>query len=100
MRNLWGDFGGMSETGMMIDELLFCLCVMSEIRNYHDTKVAGMFHHYLLIKGMVHRFVVMQRLQVGFPQFQLLTENSFRWHIEEFYENVFYSWQDVTFVQS
>lgn len=90
----------MSETGMMIDELLFCLCVMSEIRNYHDTKVAGMFHHYLLIKGMVHRFVVMQRLQVGFPQFQLLTENSFRWHIEEFYENVFYSWQDVTFVQS
>ncbi len=73
----------------MIDELLFCLCVMSEIRNYHDTKVAGMFHHYLLIKGMVHRFVVMQRLQVGFPQFQLLTENSFRWHIEEFYEKRF-----------
>lgn len=79
----------MSETGMMIDELLFCLCVMSEMRNYHDTKVAGMFHHYLLIKGMVHRFVVMQRLQVGFPQFQLLTENSFRWHIEEFYEKRF-----------
>lgn len=89
LRNLWGDFGGMSETGMMIDELLFCLCVMSEMRNYHDTKVAGMFHHYLLIKGMVHRFVVMQRLQVGFPQFQLLTENSFRWHIEEFYEKRF-----------
>jgi len=32
---------------------------------------------------------VMQRLQVGFPQFQLLTENSFRWHIEEFYEKRF-----------
>lgn len=89
LRNLWGDFGGMNETGMMIDELLFYLCVMSEIRNCHDSKVAGMFHHYLLIKGMVHRFVVMQRHQVGFPQFQLLTENSFRWHIEEYYEKRF-----------
>lgn len=85
LRNLWGDWDEGNEFNSLIDELLFCLCVMSEMRLYHDTRIANMFHHYMLIKGLVHRFVVMQRLQVGFPQFQLLTENSFRWKAEEYY---------------
>lgn len=85
LRNLWGDWGEGNEFNSMTDELLFYLCTMSEMRLYHDTRIANMFHHYMLIKGLIHRFVVMQRLQVGFSQFQLLTENSFRWKAEEYY---------------
>lgn len=72
-------------SGVLIEELLFYIMILSLIRNQQNDFLAGCFHHYLLIKGLVHRFVVMQRMQKSFPQFQLLTENSFRYDIERYY---------------
>lgn len=89
VRNLFGDFNYESNIGIMIEELLFYLLVLSELRNNPDDKTASRFHHYLLIKGLIHRMVVMQHNQIGFPQFQLLTNIPFRWKIENFYEKRF-----------
>ncbi|WP_303005546.1 hypothetical protein [Bacteroides congonensis] len=89
LRNLWGDVEEHSSLGIMVEELLLYLLVMSDLRKSKDEVMAGWFHHYLLIKGLVHRFTVMQRTQKGFPQFQLLTENSFRYRLERQYKNRF-----------
>lgn len=89
VRNLWGDYSLHSSLGPMIEELLFYLLVMATLREHQSPQIARDFHHYLLIKGMVHRFVVMQQSQVSFPQFQMLTDNSFRWRPETFYKNRF-----------
>ena len=89
VRNLWGDYSLHSSMGPMIEELLFYLLVMATLREHRSLSIARDFHHYLLIKGMVHRFVVMQQSQVSFPQFQMLTDNSFRWGPETYYKNRF-----------
>lgn len=77
------------ENDELIDELLFYLLVMDELRTNVDEEFASKFHHYMLIKGLVHQFVVMQHSQVGFSQFQLLTENSLRDYAEKDYTKRF-----------
>jgi len=89
VRNLLGDFSSESRMGIMVEELLFYLLVLSELRNNPDDRTASRFHHYLLIKGLIHRMVVMQQGQTGFPQFQLLTNIPFRWRVEEYYQKRF-----------
>lgn len=89
LRNLWGDIGSVSSFGPLIEEMLFYLLVMSEIRTTKDDRMTAWFHHYLLIKGLVHRFLVMQQMQVSFPQFQILTENTFRHRVENHYTDRF-----------
>ena len=70
-------------------ELLFYLLVMKVIERDSHQLLAGMLHHYLLIKGMVHKFLVMQQSQVGFSQFQMITANSLRDDVERKFENRF-----------
>lgn len=73
----------------LTEELLFYLLVMKMILQNQSELMAQMFHHYMLIKGMVHRFLVMQKSQVGFSQFQLLTISPFREGVESQYEKRF-----------
>lgn len=73
----------------ILDEILFFLTVFHELENKDDNYLASWLHHYLLIKGIAHRLTVMQQSQTGFPQFQLITENSFRYSIETFYTQRF-----------
>lgn len=73
----------------LICEMFFYMLVMKVIERDTNEKLAGMLHHYLLIKGMVHKFLVMQQSQVGFSQFQMMTGNSFREDVERQYENRF-----------
>lgn len=73
----------------VLDEIIFYLATFHELENKNDNHLASWFHQYLLIKGIVHRLTVMQKLQTGFPQFQLITENSFRYGIETFYTQRF-----------
>lgn len=87
--NLWGELSNTSSWGELIEELLFYLFVLSQIRSEKDDLLAKWFHHYLLIKGLVHRFAVMQRTQSSFPQFQILTDNPFRNGVEKWYERRF-----------
>jgi len=52
--------------------------------------ISHMFYHLLLILGVVHRMIVQQQWQKGFPQFQMITENGYRWrHEEKNYESRF-----------
>lgn len=89
LRNLWGEVRDDSSLGILVEELLLYLLVMYEIKRTRNMELVGWFHHYLLIKGLVHRFIVMQQTQTGFSQFQLLTENSFRYRVEKLYKNRF-----------
>lgn len=40
------------------------------------------FHHFLLVMGEIHRMLVQQSNQKGFSQFQMVTENGYRWRHE------------------
>lgn len=73
----------------ILDEIMFFLVTFHELGVQSCDFLASWFHHYLLIKGIAHRLTVMQRSQTGFPQFQLITENSFRYSIETFYTQRF-----------
>lgn len=70
-------------------EIIFNLICFHELETTKDTCIASYFHYYLLIRGIVHRMSVMQRNQYGFSQFQIITENSFRYDIENFYAQRF-----------
>lgn len=85
----WGDFRSPRAATPIIDEILFCIITMNELRKNKYELAGRWFHQYLLIKGLIHQFSVMQHSQVGFPQFQLISENSFRWGAESYYEQRF-----------
>lgn len=70
----------------VVDEIMFMICTMSCLRDTGNLEMMNKFHHYLLLKGLIHRFLVMQTTQYGFPQFQMITENPFRELIEKGYE--------------
>lgn len=89
LHELYGDIYHKMNYGDLIEEILFCLFIICELRKKNHPVMAQMFHHYLLIKSVVHRFAVMQYTQVGFSQFQMLTTNSFRWASEKLYTNRF-----------
>lgn len=48
-----------------------------------DGKTVKDFHHLVLILGNIHKMMVQQEWQKGFRQFQMITENGFRWRHEE-----------------
>lgn len=48
-----------------------------------DGKTVNNFHHLILILGSIHKMMVQQEWQKGFKQFQMVTENGFRWRHEE-----------------
>lgn len=48
-----------------------------------DGKTVKDFHHLILILGNIHKMMVQQEWQKGFRQFQMVTENGFRWRHEE-----------------
>lgn len=73
-------------------EALMCLIVMRRLFSDKNEILAGIFHEYLLILGMVNRFVVHQVYQSGFDQFQKITMNSFRERHENSYRLRFLQW--------
>lgn len=73
----------------ILNEIIFFLVSFHELKSRNDDYLSSWLHHYLLIRGLIHRLTVMQRSQTGFPQFQLITENSFRYSIERFYTQRF-----------
>ena len=87
--HLWGNLNATSKFSGIQEELLLYLMVMSDLRRCDDYGMAVKFHHYLLIKGLIHQFLVMQHSQVGFSQFQLLTFNNFRDSAEKQYKERF-----------
>ena len=48
-----------------------------------DGKTVKNFHRLILILGSIHKMMVQQEWQKGFKQFQMVTENGFRWRHEE-----------------
>lgn len=89
VQDLWADFFESNVLSPMLDEIMLTVLVLCELRRHRNEWLAGIFHHYLLIKGMVHRFIVMQKEQVRFTQFQLITENTFRHGVEAYYKQRF-----------
>lgn len=86
--NIWG----MDKTksfSPIIDEILFYLYVFDYLSRYENDFIACKFHHYLLIKGIIHRLSVMQCSQYGFTQFQYITETPSRYGVETSYKNRF-----------
>ncbi len=73
-------------------EALFCLMVMKSLSARKNECLARAFHEYLLILGMLNRFVVQQVYQWGFDQFQKITVNNFRERCELSYYNRFFQW--------
>lgn len=71
------------------DELLFYIIVIKYLNIFKNEHIAKLFHYYMLIKGLVQSFVVMQQSQIGFSQFQLLTDNTFRYRQESYYKQRF-----------
>lgn len=86
---LWKDFSAKSSFEPLIGEILLLLIVFAELRKTQNIVLAQKMHHYLLIKGVIHRFCVQQKTQVGFSQFQMMTGTSFRDEIEKTYEQRF-----------
>ena len=87
---LVGDLSGKPLLGSpVVDEIMFSICCMACIIKTQSTKMMNMFHHYMLLKGLIHRFLVMQTTQNSFPQFQMITDNPFRELVEKQYEERF-----------
>lgn len=87
---LYDRYGGIGRIGYELeDELLLYIMLMKHITICKDERMAKVFHYYMLIKGIVQKFVVMQQSQVGFSQFQLITDNTFRHRQEAYYKNRF-----------
>lgn len=89
VNELYGDINGNMRCGVLIEEILLCIISLCEIREHDNPYLACLFHHYLLIKNVVHQFAVMQYTQIGFSQFQLLTDNTFRDKPEQWYKDRF-----------
>ena len=71
------------------DELILYVLLIKHGSICKNEKVAQLFHYYMLIKGTIQMFVVMQQSQMGFSQFQLITDNTFRHRQEAFYQERF-----------
>lgn len=89
MHKYWGENTKNSVYGDLICDGIFLLCVLKKLQITNDQAAAQNFHHYLLIEGIIHRFLVQQRSQVGFSQFQQVTNNNFRSLIEQEYAQRF-----------
>lgn len=87
---LVGDLSGLPLLGSPVaDEIMFMICCMACINNTQSNEMMNLFHQYMLLKGLIHRFLVMQTSQYSFPQFQMITDNPFRELVEKGYEDRF-----------
>lgn len=83
-------YGGIDKIGYGLeDELLLYILLIKHGSLYKSERMAKQFHHYMLVKGMIQMFVVMQQSQIGFLQFQLITDNTFRHRQEAYYKKRF-----------
>ena len=82
IEHLWDGFNKDTQYSPLIKELIIYLMIMDELIKTQDDELAAFFHQYLLIKGIVHRLVAQQVTQIGFSQFQMITNNDIRWRIE------------------
>lgn len=89
LHHIWGNWGLQSNYGPMIDEILLFVFALNELKCDKNEYFASLLHHYLLIKGMVHRMVVMQHSQWGFEQFQSITIAPMRDGVERNYQRRF-----------
>lgn len=78
IRMLWGDYDNKYSYSLLVEEAVFYLSVMNAIRVTNNDEMAARFHHYLLIKGLIHRIVVQQKNQISFSQFEQITQNNLR----------------------
>lgn len=89
--SLYNQYAGIDELGCrMDDELLFYILIVKYVSVQKNEYAAKKFHYYMLLKGQVQSFVVMQHSQVGFSQFQMITDNTFRHRQEVYYEKRFF----------
>lgn len=72
-----------TEEYAMATEGLMHSIIMTYLENTHSETFASMYHFYLLILGTIHQLIVQQTKQVGFEQFQKITKNGLRNHIEQ-----------------
>lgn len=86
---LWGNFASADSFGPLIEEILLQLFCLAELRMTKNVVLARMLHHYLLLKGLIRQFCVQQQNQIGFSQFQMMTDNTFREAVEKNYERRF-----------
>lgn len=87
---LYSQYTGIDVLGYsMEDELLFYILMLKSLRIHKNESIAKWFHYYMLLKGQIQSFVVMQQSQVGFSQFQMITDNTFRNRQEKHYEKRF-----------
>ena len=89
LHHMWGNWDAQSHYGPMIDEILLYIYALDELRRGGTEYFASLFHHYLLIKGVVHRMLVMQHQQCGFEQFQSITTTPVREGVERGFERRF-----------
>ncbi len=89
LHHIWGNWGIQSNYGPMVDEILLFIFAFNELKWGKDEDFASLLHRYLLIKGMVHRMVVMQHNQWGFEQFHSITIAPMRDGVERNYQRRF-----------
>jgi adenosine deaminase len=76
-------------------EALFLLRAFSYLDKAHDARFATRFHYYLLIYSFFQKLLVQQKHQVGFDQFQKITNNELRELTEKHYEARFQQLQGM-----
>lgn len=77
-----GVFGECEWSDECLEGLMYVLLI-DRLAERAEADLAALFHHYLLILGLVNRFLVQQVRQFGFDQFQKITHNEFRSKPEE-----------------
>jgi adenosine deaminase len=71
-------------------ESMMYVLIIDRLHEARNEKLAATFHHYLLILGVINRFLVQQVHQYGFDQFQKITLNGFRETPEKSYARRFF----------
>ena len=80
----WHPLYGKEDNPQLAVGAYFYLKVLKQMEaDELDGKTVKDFHHLILILGTIHKMMVQQEWQKGFRQFQMVTENGFRWRHEE-----------------
>lgn len=80
----WHPLYGKEDNPQLTVGAYFYLKVLKQMEaDELDGKTVKDFHHLILILGTIHKMMVQQEWQKGFRQFQMVTENGFRWRHEE-----------------
>ena len=80
----WHPLYGKEDNPQLAVGAYFYLKVLKQMEaDELDGKTVKDFHYLILILGTIHKMMVQQEWQKGFWQFQMVTENGFRWRHEE-----------------